>query len=248
MSKIVGRTLDFLEIFAQQGRPLAASEIARLLNIPASSCHDVLQALQHRGYLYELSARGGYYPTSRIYDIARAITDHDPVVLRTQATLESLRDATDESVLLAKVFGLRATYLSTFEPSHPLRVLVRVGDNIGSLHATSAGKALLGSLDKPALEDFLKTTPLKPLTQRTITSKTALREDLAAGNLRGWFINREESLDGVTTISGRFVWVTATYIVTIAGPTARMESKLAKAVELLTQVCRMLDTASRVET
>jgi len=138
--------------------------------------------------------------------------------------------------------------VSTFEPSHPLRVLVRVGDNIGSLHATSAGKALLGSLDKPALEDFLKTTPLKPLTQRTITSKTALREDLAAGNLRGWFINREESLDGVTTISGRFVWVTATYIVTIAGPTARMESKLAKAVELLTQVCRMLDTASRVET
>ena len=70
MSKIVGRTLDFLEIFADQKRPLAASEIARLLDIAASSCHDVLQTLLERGYIYELTSRGGYYPTLRLYEIA----------------------------------------------------------------------------------------------------------------------------------------------------------------------------------
>ena len=60
MSKIVDRTLDFLEIFADQKRPLSLSEISRLLHIPASSCHDVVQALQKRGYIYELGPRGGY--------------------------------------------------------------------------------------------------------------------------------------------------------------------------------------------
>jgi DNA-binding IclR family transcriptional regulator len=60
MSKIVARTLDFLEVFAAHKRPLSAFEIARLLDIPASSCHDVLQALLERGYLFELTNRGGY--------------------------------------------------------------------------------------------------------------------------------------------------------------------------------------------
>lgn len=245
MSKIVGRTLDFLELFADQKRPLSASEIARLLAIPASSCHDVLQALQERGYLYELAPRGGYYPTLRMYEIARTISDHDPVVLRTDVLLRSLRDTIDESVLLAKVNGLQASYLLAFEPSHPLRFLARVGEQVRSLHATSAGKALLASLSSRELDAYLKPLTLAPLTARTITSKSALRETLAAGNKRGWFLNQEESQQGVTTISARFMWTSAVYIVTIAGPTARIEPKMEQAAELLTNVCRLLETSPR---
>jgi IclR family transcriptional regulator, acetate operon repressor len=245
MSKIVGRTLDFLEIFADQKRPLSASEIARLLGIPASSCHDVLQALQERGYLYELSPRGGYYPTLRIYEIARTIADHDPVVLRTDVLLRSLRDTVDESVLLSKVNGLQASYLMAFEPSHPLRFLAKVGENVRSLHATSAGKALLANLSSRELDAYLKANSLAALTARTITSKSALREALTTGNKLGWFLNREESQEGVTTLSARFLWTSAVYIVTIAGPTARVEPKVEKAAELLTNVCRLLDTSPR---
>jgi len=239
MSKIVGRTLDFLEIFADQKRPLSASEIARLLDIPASSCHDVLQALQQRGYIHELTPRGGYYPTLRIYEIARTIADYDPVVLRTDVLLRS--------VLLAKVNGLQATYLLSFEPSHPLRFLAKVGDTVRSLHATSAGKALLASLSSRALDSFLKSNTLAALTPNTITSKSRLREVLADGNRRGWFLNREESQDGVTTISARFSWTSAVYIVTIAGPTPRIDPKVERAAELLTNVCRLLETSPRPE-
>jgi DNA-binding IclR family transcriptional regulator len=244
MSKIVERTLDFLELFADQKRPLSLSEIARLLEIPASSCHDVLQALLERGYIYELHPRGGYYPTLRMYDTARTIAEHDPVVGRADALLRSMRDRLDESVLLAKVNDLTATYLLAFEPSHPLRFLARVGDNIRSLHATSAGKALLGSLNDLAFAGFLKTATLARLTPNTITSKPALRTDIAAGNERGWFLNREESQEGVTTISARFSWISSLYIVSIAGPTSRMQPKLEKSVALLLDVCRALATTA----
>jgi DNA-binding IclR family transcriptional regulator len=241
MSKIVGRTLDFLEIFANQKRPLSLSEIARLLRIPASSCHDVLQTLQERGYVYELGARRGYYPTLRIYEIAKTISDYDPVILRANILLQKLRDTLDESVLLAKVSGLNATYLLTFESSHPLRFLTRVGDNVRILHATSAGKALLGSLSAPALAAYLKSANLSAATPRTITSKRALRDEIAAGNKRGWFLNREESQEGVTTISACFIWTSSVYIVTIAGPASRIEPKLDKAAGLLTAVCKRLE-------
>ena len=245
MSKIVGRTLDFLEIFAVQKRPLSASEIARLLDIPASSCHDVLQALLERGYLYELTPRGGYYPTLRLYETAKIIADHDPVPLRADSILRALRDTVDESILLSKVHGLEATYLLSIEPSHPLRFLANVGENVRSLHATSAGKALLAGLSEPALAAYLKSATLSTLTSRTITSKTALREDLVAGNRRGWFTNREESQEGVTTLSARFAWTSAVYIVTIAGPTSRLGPKGTKAADLLVSACRLLEAPPR---
>jgi len=240
MSKIVGRTLDFLEVFADQKRPLTSSEIARLLKIPPSSCHDVLQALLERGYIYELSSRGGYYPTLRLYEMTKTIANHDPVVLRADSLLRALRDKVDESILLSKVAALGATYLLSIEPSHPLRFLANVGDNVRTLHATSAGKALLGSLSEKALSGYLRSASLSILTPRTITSKAKLREDLEAGNRRGWFLNSEESQEGVTTLSARFVWASAIYIVTIAGPTSRVMPQLAKSAELLMGVCKLL--------
>jgi DNA-binding IclR family transcriptional regulator len=131
------------------------------------------------------------------------------------------------------------------EPSHPLRFLAKVGDSVRSLHATSAGKALLGALSEPELNAYLKTADLPALTARTLISKPALREDLALGNRRGWFLNREESQEGVTTLSARFVWISSTYIVTIAGPSSRLAAKIETAAELLVSVCKLLELPQR---
>jgi DNA-binding IclR family transcriptional regulator len=241
MSKIVERTLDFLELFAEQRRPLSLSDISRLLQIPVSSCHDVLQAMQARGYIYELAPRGGYYPTLRFHHLSTMIAEHDPVVQRADILLRALRDTLDESVLLAKVNGLQATYLLAFEPSHPLRFQVKVGDSVRSLYATSGGRALLGSLDERARDAYLRTVKLTPMTALTLRTKTALRKDIELGNARGWFINRGESQDGVTTLSARFVWSGSVYIITIASPSARIEPRLDEAVGLLRNVCALLE-------
>jgi DNA-binding IclR family transcriptional regulator len=242
MSKTVERTFDLLELFAAEKRPLPLSDIARLMQIPVSSCHDMLQAMQARGYIYELAPRAGYYPTLRLQHLGREIGDNDPVVLRADLLLRSLRDTLDESVLLAKASGLQATYLLAFEPTHPLRFLIKVGENVRSLYATSGGKALLGGLDAAALDSALRSVTLKPLTERTLTSKAALREDVLRGRARGWYLNQGESLEGVTTLSGSFRWNTALYIVTVAGPSSRLDPKLEQATGLITNVCLMLET------
>jgi DNA-binding IclR family transcriptional regulator len=241
MSKIVDRTLDFLELFAKERRPLSLSEIAQLLSIPISSCYDVVQAMQSRGYLYEIAPRAGYYPTMRVHALGQEIADNDPVLLRTELLLRSLRDTLDECVSLSKISGLTATYLLVFDPTHPLRILVKVGDNIRSLYATSAGKALLGSLDDRTLGEFLRSADLVPLTKQTIKSAAALRKDIELGRKRGWYLNREESLTGVATISATFRWSASVYIVTIAGPSSRLEQKLKTAADLLIDVCHRLE-------
>ncbi|MGD0720089.1 MAG: IclR family transcriptional regulator [Roseiarcus sp.] len=241
MSKIVARTLDLLELFGREKRPLSLSDIARLLSIPVSSCFDVLQALQTRGYIYELAPRAGYYPTLRLQQLGKEISDNDPVVSRAELLLRSMRDTLDESVLLAKVGGLQATYLLAFESAHPLRFQAKIGDRVRSLHATSGGKALLASLDDQSLAAYLKTARLEALTDRTITSKPALQAEIEAGRARGWFANRGESLDEVTTISASFRWNASVYIVTVAGPSSRLDRKFDQAAAMIASVRQLLE-------
>jgi DNA-binding IclR family transcriptional regulator len=244
MSKIVSRTLDFLELFAEKKRPLSLSDISRLLSVPISSCHDVLQALEERGYIYEIAPRAGYYPTLQLLDIATDIANNDPVVLRADHALRALRDKVDESVLLCKASGRIATYLLSFEPSHALRFSVKVGEHVRSLYATSAGKAQLASWDEDAFDAYLTSAELKPFTTNTITTKAALKAEIEAGRKNGWFANREESQPGVVTLSAPFAWSGATYIVTIAGPASRLESRLEWAAERLMETCGELEMRS----
>lgn len=240
MSKIVDRTLDFIELFAAERRPLSLSDISRLLNIPASSCHDVLRALLARGYLYEIGPRAGFYPTTRLFDLAKVITDHDPILQRAEVLLRKVRDVIDESVSLAKAGKTSATYLLVFEPSHPLRFMVHVGNNVRSLHATSVGKAYLGSLSADKLEAYLKTAKLTPMTAKTIRTKADLQKDIEQSQKRGYYLNREESVEDATAVSGSFRWNGANYIVTIAGPSSRMAGKLDQAIKLVLDASRTL--------
>jgi DNA-binding IclR family transcriptional regulator len=233
--------MECFELFASDQRPLSLSEVSRSLKIPTSSCHDILRTLERMGYLYEIEPRGGYYPTMRLLDMANVIAKADPILLRAELLLRSMRDTLDESVYLAKVSGLQATYLIGLDSSNMLRTVITPGQKLRSLHATSAGKALLASLDRDVLDQFLAEAPLVPLTDKSLTSKKALRQDIETGRKHGVFINRGESVEGVLSISATFGWNRALYIVTIAAPETRFEAKLEWATGMLLDVCRRLE-------
>ena len=241
MSKIVERTLDFIELFAEQNRPLSLSEIARLLSLPLSSCHDVLQSLQARGYVTEVSPRGGYYPTMRLHALAATIAKGDPLAARSERALTALRDALDETVALGKQTGeTSGLYLMVLESSNRLRFHNTPGEQIRSLHATAAGKVVLGQLAPEAFDAWLAQATLAPMTPKTVTSKTELREAIAKGRERGWYLNQEESGLGVTAIGAGFTWLGVLYFITVAGPTERMLDSLDSSAAALLAACRQL--------
>src|ERR1700722_7715516 len=50
--KSASRTLDVLELFAREQRPLTLSELAAALDAPVSSCFNLVRALKGRGFLF----------------------------------------------------------------------------------------------------------------------------------------------------------------------------------------------------
>lgn len=240
MSKIVNRTVDFFEVFAEQRKPLSLTELMKLLDIPLSSCHDVVHALEERGYLYEVKLRGGYYPTARLYNIGKAIVESDPVATRALPVLDRLSSLLNASALLAKVEDLRATYLAVSLPADPLRFTVSVGSNVRNLYATSAGKALLASLPPAEQKKVISELTLTPLTRSTITSKAKLLKEIQEGEARGYFVNREESIEDALTLATRFVWSESTYIISVASTLKRMERQFDVTVKELLAAAKEL--------
>src|SRR5450830_1169353 len=121
MSKIVERTLAVFELFATEKKPLSLTDMTRLLEIPLSSCHDVLRALEARGYIYETAPRAGYYPTRRLLEVAQVISANDSLLQRTEFLLQSIRDELQETVTLAKASSNHVIYLQVLEPENPIR-------------------------------------------------------------------------------------------------------------------------------
>lgn len=241
MSKIVNRTLEVFEAFARVKKPLSLTELMKLLDIPMSSCHDVVHALEQRGYLYEIRPRGGYYPTARLYEVARIILDNDPVTARAEPVLQQLSLDLSASVSLGKAKDMQLIYLLVCNPPDPLRFSVTVGESARNLYATSAGKALLGSFSPAEQLAYLQGMELTPMTPFTITSRERLMDDLRESEQRGWYVNREESVEDALTISTRFTWSGSLYVITAAGTVNRMERQFDQAVQSLLAAARRLE-------
>ena len=218
MSKIVKRTLDFFELFERTRRPLSLSGVARELDLPASSCHDVLRTLVEHGFVYQPGERGEYYPTQRLGLLAAEIARNDPFLLRVRTDLRDLSARHGRSCFLARIDGETARYVLVVEAYGPWRYHIEEGAEVRHPHATSAGKALLGQLTPEARAAVIAALPMPVLTPQTIQTREELAADVEVSRARGWYLNKEESVRTAMTISVPLHWNAEDYILTMAGP------------------------------
>lgn len=230
--KTAGRTLDLFEAFARERKPLSLSQLARAIGAPVSSCFGIVRTLEARGYLYEVKARGGFYPTKLLFEQARVIASHDPLAERFVPLLEGLRDQTGETVLVSKRLDCQAVYLDVLESPHSIRYSPRVGE-FRPLHASASGKALLGGLAPALRDELLSGMKLPRVTSRTITSRAALEADLEQGRVRGCYVTRGETVADLMAVAVPVAVNGEIYSVALAGPMHRMDSALKRHAKLL---------------
>jgi DNA-binding IclR family transcriptional regulator len=220
--KTAARTLDVFEVFAAAKGPLTLTELAARLGSPISSCHALVRTLQTRGYVYVLDERKRVYPTKRLLTMAQQIASNDPVLERIGPVLAALQQTTGETVILGKRQGQAVTYLDVLEGRHTIRYAAEPGDS-KPLHSSAIGKAMLGSLEPGQLPLLLKKLPLPAITPNTLTTRTALAEEIAAGRQRGWFMTKGENVHEVMALSIARSVCGEWYGVAVAGPLSRLE-------------------------
>lgn len=238
--KTAGRTLDVFEAFAEARAPLTLTELAQRTGTPISSCHALVRTLQARGYLYVLDERRRVYPTRRLLDVARTITDHDPLLEQLRPLLENLRERTGETVILGKRHGEHVVYLDVIEGVHTVRYTARAGD-IKPLHSSAIGKAMLGVLPDEELRTLIAHLELARVTPNTLVRAEDLVRDLERGRERGYFVTRGENVVDVMAmaivrqVAGQWLGVA------LAGPISRMSQHQDRYLDALADSARKLE-------
>jgi IclR family transcriptional regulator, acetate operon repressor len=231
--KAAARTLEVLEAFAAERRTLSLSQLAKLLNMPVSSCHQLVGTLEARGYLYTVGRRKEIYPTGKILGIARAIVAHDPWIGRATPLLQRLRNRTRETVLLGKRQDRHVIYLAVEEGTEAIRFTASVGDR-KPLHMSSLGRALLASLDGPARDDLIRELDNRYRTTPLAFDVAEVARELEIGSERGWQIQQGGREFDVMALAVSFEVGGEMFAVGIAGPLQRIaQSKDGLAAALL---------------
>jgi DNA-binding IclR family transcriptional regulator len=223
--KLVARTLELFELFAAEQRPLPLAELARLLNVPASSCLALVRTLVGRGYLYEVRKRGGYYPTRRLQLIANAIDAVDPVVEMLHPHLVELRDATGETAVLGKLHDTAVVYLDVVESEKAVRYAPPPGA-LRPLHANSIGKVIFGELDAGAQQALGAKLVFERLTEATAGDLATLVDQAAEAHARGWYANIGESAPELSAVAVALDFGSDLYGISVGGPTERIRQHL----------------------
>jgi len=208
--------------------PVSAGALARSLDIPRSTTYQLLQVLVDEGLAVHVPGAAGYTLGDGVFELGSAYSRRSSLANLAQPLLSRLSQAIGETATLAILHGTDVLYLAKEQPPRPVPVASEPGVQLPS-HLTASGRALLAGLPRrEVLAYFSDSKAFSTLNGSGPRSLRELREVLAGDAARGWSLEGDTVMEGVTCLSaaaydrhGR-----PTAAVTASFPTRRGEGRL----------------------
>src|SRR5581483_2091858 len=174
-------------------------ELARRIDVPKSAAHRLLQALAHRGYVYQDPASQAYAMSLKLAVLGFTFLHarHLPDVA--QGALDRLARASGEYCRIAVLEGEKLVWIARAQgATQGLRYDPPMGGDV-VLHATATGKAWLATLpEEQALRIVCARGFATPpgFGQRVVSGVDELRAHLRDTRKRGYGLVVEEGEPG----------------------------------------------------
>lgn len=196
--KSANRAMEILQLVNANPQGLSLSEICQRLEMPKSSTHELLHAMEQQKFLqidgkrYKIGIRIFELgqTASRNLDILRAVRPH-------VKWLSSQSSMTTQFGILEKT---EVIYLSKITSHEGIAVESQVGARMPA-HATALGKAMLSLLPDEVLETNYESVVFEKFTPSTIASTSELRDRLNEIRDKKFAEDHEEFTKGVFCLS-----------------------------------------------
>jgi DNA-binding IclR family transcriptional regulator len=220
-TKSLNRAVELLHAVAAQPAGASAAELARATGLPRSTVTRTLHTLADAGLVEHA---GEWVLGYELVRLARAADPYRGLIEAARPVLARLRDATDESALLA-LFRDRPgmEIVLQLDPNRHVGVADWVGVEV-PLHASAAGKLALAELGPDELADWLAANPPTPFTPSTLTDEEALAAELTRVRRLGWAELVDELEDGLASLAAGVRTADGELVgaVGVSGPTFRL--------------------------
>ena len=172
----LARGLSVLRAFSKEHPEMTLSQVAGATRLSAATARRCLHTLVDLGY----AAKRGklFLLRPAVVSFASAYLESMNLEQIVRPYLQEVRDKTGDSSSLAVLSDTEILYLVHVSTNRMVRVPCTVGTRFPA-YPTSLGRVLLAHQPKEAIDDYFRRARISSLTEKTITSKSALRNILA---------------------------------------------------------------------
>lgn len=193
-------TLRILRYLAGRPAPVAASSIARELELPRSTVYHLLTTLAAHGFVLHLREDHRWGLGTSAFELAGGYARQQPLARLGRPLVAALSDRLGESAHLAVMSGGDVLYIVEERAPRRPALITDVGVRLPA-HLTASGRAMLASLPReqvralyPDASAFPDRTGLGPRKPRE------LRELLREVRARGYATEDSEVADGLRSV------------------------------------------------
>lgn len=195
----LARGLEVIRGFSRDKRRLSIAQLSHQTGISRASVRRCLYTLRSLGYV--ASEDGRHYSLQpKLLGLGYAYLSSTPMVVSAQPALDRVSEAVNESCSLGTLDGEDILYVARSVTSRIISVTLNVGSRLPA-YCTSIGLVLLAHLPAAELDKYLAGVELKPFTERTITSRPRLREQIEQVRNQGYAVADQLMELGVRSIA-----------------------------------------------
>lgn len=166
------------------------SEIAEQMDVPKSTIHGHLATLESKRFV---NKRGDvYHLGSELLRLGNHVRTREEGYVLAREFTEQLYEAVGLRAIFVAEMGGRAVFLHTASGEKMGWAHERPGNRL-YLHNTAVGKAILAELPRMRVEQILDEWGMPEETERTISDREALFDELDRIRERGYAVNSAEN-------------------------------------------------------
>ncbi|WP_309121104.1 IclR family transcriptional regulator [Paenibacillus sp.] len=199
--KSADRVLDIFELYSGDKDSYTLTEIAKSLNMPASSTYQLLQNMLSRGYLESDSTGKNFRLGYKLFEIRVQHRKSTSLTAEFFHIAGRMAEQLKEVILLGVRSEDKVVYIAEKQIAQPFRFSTSLG-SVLPLHASASGKILLSRLPEEEIDALYPKKKLKTFTSKTISTVDALKEELAKVREEEIAYNYGESVEGVHCMGG----------------------------------------------
>ncbi|MFS0553928.1 IclR family transcriptional regulator [Brevibacillus sp. 179-C9.3 HS] len=240
----ISRTIQILRSFSKDEKELSLAEFHHKLGLSKSSLQRILNTLVNYGFLEKDEKKKTYKLGNELYYLGKLVEEHSHLLATTKPYLAKIRDRFGESVYLNVMENNERKCIAFEEGKHGLVTISHIGQT-SPLYAGASAKLLLAYLPQDKIAQYFQDTDLIPVTEKTVTNKVELLEEIASIRTRGYAHSYSERVIGVCSVSAPIVnrWGETIAGVSISAPMIRVTDDLFQQfIEVITETAKQISS------
>lgn len=189
-TRALDRGLRILEAIAER-TTASLAEISSAADLSPATASRILRTLERRGFVSRDAETRLYRIGLTSFEIGSKFLAETRLQETCRLILRKLTAATGQSTTLAILHRADIVYVDAHEGTSPLRSTPQIGMRAPA-HATASGKCLLSACWAEGILEAIGPGPYAAVTERTITSYDALKQELLSIRKNGIAFDHEE--------------------------------------------------------